>query len=210
MSLQVPVTMLPLLAAGAAGLFVGVGACALALRRRGTRSPLPHRRIAASPAPRQVADLLLVDDSAVARAKLRGLFERAGYEVRLARDGIEALAELDQGPFAMMITDLEMPNMDGAELIDTCRGQLQTARMPILAITGHENLRIKFNQCGDISGVHRKPWVDDILLSHVAALIGMRGAALNTPAGAAIARAARVTRPALPEQRPVARDAAER
>jgi hypothetical protein len=43
--------------------------------------------------------------------------------------------------------------------------------MPILAISGHENLRAKFNECRDICGVHRKPWVDDILLSHVATLV---------------------------------------
>ena len=46
--------------------------------------------------------------------------------------------------------------------------------MPILAISGHESLRAKFNECRAICGVHRKPWVDDILLSHVATLVGTR------------------------------------
>ena len=48
--------------------------------------------------------------------------------------------------------------------------------MPILAISGHEDLRAKFNQCRSIAGVHRKPWVDDILLSHVATLASTRRA----------------------------------
>ena len=121
-----------------------------------------------------VADLLLVDDSAVARAKLRRLFEPAGYKVHVACDGVEALALLDKGRYAMMITDLEMPNMDGAALINTCLGRPATARMPILAVSGHEGLRVKFNECQDISGVHRKPWVDDILMSHVVTLVGAR------------------------------------
>jgi CheY-like chemotaxis protein len=120
------------------------------------------------------ADLLLVDDSAVARAKLRRLFEAAGYRVELARDGLEALALLEKGRYALMISDLEMPNMDGVTLINTCLGRPHTARMPILAISGHESLRARFNECRDICGVHRKPWVDDILLSHVATLVNTR------------------------------------
>ena len=120
------------------------------------------------------ADLLLVADSAVARAKLRRLFEPAGYKVQLACNGVEAQALLDKGRYAMMITDLEMPNMDGTVLINTCLGRPDTARMPILAVSGHEGLRVKFNECQDIAGVHRKPWIDDILMSHVVTLVGAR------------------------------------
>jgi CheY-like chemotaxis protein len=133
-------------------------------------------RLPTSPALPQVADLLLVDDSAVARAKLRRLFEAAGYHVHLACDGIEALALLAKGRYALMVTDLEMPNMDGVTLINTCLDRPQAARMPILAISGHESLRAKFNECRNIAGVHRKPWVDDILLSHVATLVSTRHA----------------------------------
>lgn len=135
-----------------------------------SRAPAAH----AKPSLPLAADLLLVDDSAVARAKLRRLFEKAGYEVHLACDGVEALALLDRGSYAMMITDLEMPNMDGQTLIATCLDRPQTAHMPILAISGHEGLRARFNECRDIAGVHRKPWVDDILLSHVATLVSAR------------------------------------
>jgi CheY-like chemotaxis protein len=138
------------------------------------------------PALPHAADLLLVDDSAVARAKLRRLFEPAGYQVHLANDGVEALALLQRGRYALMITDLEMPNMDGVELIKVCTSQPQTARMPILAITGHDHLRAKFNECRDIAGIHRKPWVDDILLSHVAALVTQRQALHSIPAALAV------------------------
>jgi CheY-like chemotaxis protein len=199
--------LLPLLSAGGLGLFLGAGFCALWLRRVRSASPTPSQHAAAAPARPQVADLLLVDDSAVARAKLRALFEKAGYAVRTACDGVEALAELEKGRFALMVTDLEMPRMDGAALIDSCRNRPLTARMPILAITGHENLRVKFNQCGNISGVHRKPWVDDILLSHVATLVDVRGARVSAPVRAAIARAARDTHPApLDARRPKAHE----
>jgi len=125
----------------------------------------------ARPAVPLAADLLLVDDSAVARAKLRRLFEPAGYRVALARDGLEALALLAKGRYALMITDLEMPNMDGVELISSCLGNPATADMPILAITGHEDLQAKLNECHEICGIYRKPWIDDDLLSHVEGLV---------------------------------------
>jgi CheY-like chemotaxis protein len=133
-------------------------------------------RLLTGPVLPPAADLLLVDDSAVARTKLRRLFEAAGYQVHLACDGVEALALLEKGRYAMMITDLEMPNMDGVTLINTWLDRPHVVRMPILAISGHEGLRAKFNECRNIAGVHRKPWVDDILLSHVATLVSTRRA----------------------------------
>ncbi len=202
MLLQLQDALLPMLLAGTAGLIIGVGVPAglrawRQPRRAAPRSPhlapplAPHpgpvQQRSAAPAitggrtrPRaqallpKAADLLLVDDSAVARAKLRKLFERAGYSVQLACDGVEALTLLQRGRYALMVTDLEMPKMDGVTLINTCLRQPQTARMPMLAVSGHENLRAKFNECRQICGVHRKPWVDDVLVSHVAALVGTR------------------------------------
>ena len=144
--------------------------------------PVPNRheattrRTAAPPAPLLplLADLLLVDDSAVARAKLRRLFSSAGYQVALARDGAAALALLQKGRYRLMITDLEMPHIDGVALIGSCQDQPQTARMPILAITGHEDLQARLNECHEICGIYRKPWLDEDLASHVALLIGKR------------------------------------
>jgi CheY-like chemotaxis protein len=193
-------TLLTLLAVAAFGAAVGVAAGLAAagardrLRRRVrdpggdeataahaiAPSPWTHRSDAGSAARRQVgepalaADVLVVDDSAVARTKLRRLLEGQGYSVHLANDGVEALARLEQGRYALMISDLEMPNMDGVTLINTCLGRPQSSTMPILAISGHENLRARFNACHDICGVHRKPWVDDVLTSHVATLVGTR------------------------------------
>lgn len=200
MSLPMTDALLLSLFAGGVGLAIGSGlpgllkalwrrhtaaAVAAAQAARPSQWPAPSARAARQARPvsgypalppslPMAADLLLVDDSAVARAKLRRLFEPAGYQVHLAKDGVEALALLERGRYAMLITDLEMPNMDGVTLINTCLARPQTAHMPILAISGHESLRAKFNECRAICGVHRKPWVDDILLSHVATLVGTR------------------------------------
>ena len=131
----------------------------------------PPEAAPSTPELQPAADVLVVDDSAVARAKLRRLLEAQGYSVHVACDGVEALQRLALGRYRLMISDLEMPNMDGVTLINTCLAQPGTARMPILAISGHENLRARFEACKDICGVHRKPWVDDVLASHVALLL---------------------------------------
>ncbi|MBL8349018.1 MAG: response regulator [Burkholderiaceae bacterium] len=127
------------------------------------------------------ADLLLVDDSAVARAKLRRLFETCGYRAQVARDGVEALALLDKGRYRLMITDLEMPNLDGVGLIGECLRLGHAAAMPILAITGHDDLQDRLDACHQISGIHRKPWIDDDLVGHVSSLVG-RAASHTDPA----------------------------
>lgn len=125
---------------------------------------------AAAPATLQ-ADLLLVDDSAVVRAKLRRLFEPAGYRVVLAKDGAEALALLGQGRYGLMVTDLEMPQLDGVGLVRAALLLPDAAAMPILAITGHEDLQAQLSQLQAVAGIYRKPWIDEDLLSHVQALV---------------------------------------
>lgn len=134
----------------------------------------PTAPVAAAPLAALTADLLLVDDSAVVRAKLRRLFEPAGYRVVLARDGLEALQLLAQGRYALMVTDLEMPNLDGVGLITAAQAQPATAEMPIMAITGHDDLQARLDECREICGIYRKPWIDEDLLGHVQLLVGSR------------------------------------
>jgi CheY-like chemotaxis protein len=132
------------------------------------------------PAPQPVqadlarTDLLVVDDSAVARAKLRKLLEGAGYSVALANDGAEALELLAAGSFSVLITDLEMPNMNGFELIAAVQGNMDTEDMPIVAITGHDEMQARVHDCQGLYGIFKKPWNDRELLKRVATLVQMR------------------------------------
>ena len=105
------------------------------------------------------------------RAKLRRLFEPAGYRLALARDGEEALALLRAGRYALMVTDLEMPRLDGVALVRAVQQQPDWAGMPILAITGHDDLQAQLNQLQAVAGIYRKPWIDDDLLGHVQAMV---------------------------------------
>ncbi|MBO9688341.1 MAG: response regulator [Mitsuaria chitosanitabida] len=118
--------------------------------------------------------LLVVDDSAVVRAKLLKLFSEAGHEVVAARDGVEALELLGQTRFGVLITDLEMPNMDGFELIRAVQGALETEDLPIIAISGHEELHARLHQVQGLYGMFQKPWNDRELIKRVEALAQLR------------------------------------
>ena len=119
--------------------------------------------------------VLIADDSAVVRTKLKRLLEGAGFTVVQVNDGNEALAELDAKPhIAVLITDLEMPNKDGFELIADVHGSLETEDLPIIAITGHEELHTRVHEIQGLFGLFKKPWNDRELLKRVETLAAMR------------------------------------
>ena len=82
----------------------------------------------------------MVDDEPDERFLLRRVFERAGHEVTDAADGATALAIARESPLDLVVTDIRMPVMDGAELIRRLRGDPATAGIPILASTGDTDL----------------------------------------------------------------------
>jgi CheY-like chemotaxis protein len=120
--------------------------------------------------------VLVVDDSAVARLKLRKLLESSGYQVTLAENGLQAEVRLLKDRFDLLITDLEMPEMDGFALIASVHGSLETENLPIIAITGHEELQARVHACEGIYGLFQKPWNDRDLLRRVAALVHLGNA----------------------------------
>ncbi|APW38804.1 hypothetical protein RD110_17630 [Rhodoferax koreense] len=130
------------------------------------------------PPPPAKPAILVVDDSAVARAKLRKLFEGAGYTVEVANDGAHALDVLPSAHFAVLVTDLEMPVMDGFQLIAAVQGAMETEDLPIIAITGHDEMQARVNDVKGLYGIFKKPWNDRELLKRVGALSTLRGPAM--------------------------------
>ncbi|WP_057297496.1 two-component system response regulator [Pelomonas sp. Root1217] len=122
--------------------------------------------------------VLIADDSAVVRTKLKRLLEGAGFVVVQVNDGNEAMAQLDEKPeIAVLITDLEMPNKDGFELIADVHGSLNTEDLPVIAITGHDELHGRVGQIEGVYGIFKKPWNDRELLKRVESLVHLRSAA---------------------------------
>ena len=79
--------------------------------------------------------ILVVDDSLSNRTALRLLLESFGYEVGTAVDGADALQQLEKTLFKLVITDLEMPNMNGLEMVESLRVGAETKNLPIIMVT---------------------------------------------------------------------------
>ncbi|WP_322964571.1 response regulator [Sphingomonas fuzhouensis] len=81
------------------------------------------------------ASILTVDDSASLRMAIRIALTGAGYTVTEAADGVEGLAKATATRFDLIVTDLNMPNMDGLEMIRALRQQPAQAGVPIIFLT---------------------------------------------------------------------------
>jgi chemotaxis protein histidine kinase CheA/ActR/RegA family two-component response regulator len=116
--------------------------------------------------------ILVVDDSMSVRRAIATLLEDQGYEVQLARDGIEAVRALEKSRPDALLTDLEMPNMNGLELSQHLRSRAELAALPIIMITSRS--MDKHRRQALSAGVNvylTKPYTDFELLQHVATAV---------------------------------------
>ena len=79
--------------------------------------------------------VLVVDDSMSVRRAVATLLEDHGYDVMLARDGLEAVKSMEVARPDVLLTDLEMPNMNGLELAAHVRSRAELASLPVIMIT---------------------------------------------------------------------------
>jgi two-component system chemotaxis response regulator CheY len=79
--------------------------------------------------------IMTVDDSASVRQMVSFTLNQAGYQVVEAVDGVDALEKLSETPVSLMLVDLNMPNMDGIELIKQVRNLSQYRFTPIVMLT---------------------------------------------------------------------------
>jgi diguanylate cyclase (GGDEF)-like protein len=104
------------------------------LRSAAMADPAPTSTDAPQPAWR----ILLVDDEPTQRLIMTRLLKRAGYEVDTAGNGREALAKLENGDFPLMITDWEMPEMDGITLCSALRSSPQKGYTYTILLTSRD------------------------------------------------------------------------
>lgn len=83
--------------------------------------------------------VMTVDDSRTMREMVSLTLRKAGFEVTEAEDGREALSKLRTTPVDVVITDLNMPHMDGVTLISTLRADPKWRTVPILMLTTKSN-----------------------------------------------------------------------
>jgi two-component system chemotaxis response regulator CheY len=109
--------------------------------------------------------ILIVDDSASMRQLVTFALKDVGFEVVAAVDGKDALGKLNSAKVDMVVTDLNMPNMDGIELIKQLRSSTATKFTPVVMLTteSQESKKQEGKQAG-ASGWIVKPFTPDKLI----------------------------------------------
>jgi chemosensory pili system protein ChpA (sensor histidine kinase/response regulator) len=125
-------------------------------------------RLPAAPVAPQVPLVLVVDDSITVRRVTQRLLQREGYRVALAADGLQALEKLAEEKPAVVLSDIEMPRMDGFDLARNIRGDLRLKDLPIIMITSRiaEKHREHARELG-VDHYLGKPYSEEELLSLV-------------------------------------------
>ena len=112
--------------------------------------------------------VLVVDDSLTVRRVTQRLLVREGYRVTLAKDGLEALEALAQERPAVVLSDIEMPRMDGFDLVRNIRADEKMVDMPVIMITSR--IAQKHRDYAEELGVNHylgKPYGEEELLELV-------------------------------------------
>ncbi len=144
------------------------------------RTPMQHRKLrsasdhALAGAGEEAGALtaLIVDDSLSARRAASKVMQDAGYKVRTAIDGLDAVSMLQSFVPSVMLVDMEMPRMNGIELTAHVRDSERTKNVPVIMITSRSTE--KHRQMGKGAGVDvylTKPFSDDELIEHVERLV---------------------------------------
>jgi chemotaxis protein histidine kinase CheA/ActR/RegA family two-component response regulator len=116
--------------------------------------------------------VLVVDDSPSVRRVVSSMLKQYGWEVQMARDGVEALEMISRETPAAVLLDIEMPRMDGYELTATLRAQEQYRLLPLVVLTSRA--ASKHQQRAMQLGANAyvvKPYQDEELINLLNALV---------------------------------------
>jgi chemosensory pili system protein ChpA (sensor histidine kinase/response regulator) len=134
------------------------------LGEAGTRTPV----VPMAPVVPQIPLILVVDDSITVRRVTQRLLQREGYRVSMAADGLQALERLADEKPTVVLSDIEMPRMDGFDLARNIRSDVRLKDLPIIMITSRiaEKHREHAKELG-VDHYLGKPYSEEELLSLV-------------------------------------------
>jgi two-component system, chemotaxis family, chemotaxis protein CheY len=117
--------------------------------------------------------IMVVDDSAIIRQVEESVLKAAGFEVVVANDGREALAKMATGAFHLILTDLNMPNLDGVEFIKAVRTTGTQRLVPIVMVTTEsKDSKKKEGKAAGATAWVVKPFTPEQLLAVVHKVLG--------------------------------------
>ncbi|UCE33038.1 MAG: response regulator [Burkholderiales bacterium] len=118
------------------------------------------------------ATVMVVDDSLTVRKVTQRLLAREGYQVSLAKDGVDAMRQLQDHVPDVILTDIEMPRMDGFDLTRQIRGDDRLRDVPIVMITSRTAEKHRSHAFALGVDVYLgKPYSEDELIAHVRAFV---------------------------------------
>jgi chemosensory pili system protein ChpA (sensor histidine kinase/response regulator) len=128
--------------------------------------------------------VVLADDSISVRRFVGRMLEKAGYRVKLAADGLEALEIATQMSCDLVVTDLEMPRTNGYELMAHLRQNPETRNIPVMVVTSRAGAKHRERALHEGAAAFlTKPVQEDQFVAAVRQLIGPAGVAKTAPAG---------------------------
>ncbi|RJK92443.1 response regulator [Paracoccus aestuarii] len=117
--------------------------------------------------------ILAVDDSPTIRALVSKALRNAGFEVFLAVDGVDGVGALSEADPDLIITDINMPRMDGFGLIENVRATGAYADVPILVLTTESGADLKARaRSAGATGWIVKPFEDERLIAVIEKVLG--------------------------------------
>ena len=133
----------------------------------------PARRSGAHGQP--ASKVLLVDDEDSLRKVMRDLLERDGYDVTEARDGVQALDQVDRVGPDIIVLDLNLPGLDGYGVLSHLRSRPATANIPVIVLTakGDEDNEVRVFELG-ADDFLTKPFRARALSARLEAVLGRR------------------------------------
>jgi len=127
----------------------------------------------AQPAPTRTPMVMVVDDSLTVRRVTQRLLSREGYRVVTAKDGLEALERLAEERPVVLLSDIEMPRMDGFDLVRNVRADPRLAGLPVVMISSRIAQKHRDHAAGlGVDHYLGKPYSEEELLSLVARYAG--------------------------------------
>ncbi|MDA8327112.1 MAG: response regulator, partial [Nitrospiraceae bacterium] len=112
--------------------------------------------------------VLIVDDCRTTRKLLSFYIKAKGFDVATAENGLDAMSKVAQGDINMIITDLNMPFMDGIELIKTLKADPSRAHIPVLMVTTEKDAEEKKRAYdAGVNGFMMKPVSSDDVVKNV-------------------------------------------
>jgi len=144
------------------------------IKEMGRTSPDQHIEINIAEDEKISLTILLVDDSLIAREVEKSIFESIGFKVDTAIDGLDGLEKLEAKDYDMVVTDLEMPRLDGFGFVRRIRNQNKYDDLPVMIISTRESAqdRMRALESGADTYMVKQHLNGDEILKTVQSLIG--------------------------------------